>query len=58
MVQKDQLVLKIYKYLDEDYLVPEIADMLDITEERVWQIIEDVEKEDEPRDYDIPRMYR
>lgn len=54
--RKDQLILKIYKYLDEEYLVSEIADMLDLPEERVWQIIEEVEKEDE-KDYEIPRRY-
>lgn len=46
-MQKDQLILKIYKYLDEGYLVSEIAESLDMPENKIWQIIEDIEKEDE-----------
>ena len=46
-MQKDQLVLKIYKYLDEGYLVSEIAESLDMPENKIWQIIEEIEKEDE-----------
>ena len=54
-MQKDQLILKIYKYLDEGYLVSEIAETLDMPEERVWRIIEEVEKEDEPKGYEYYR---
>ena len=55
-MQRQELILKIYKYLDEGYLVSEIADTLDLPEERIWQVIEDVEKEDE-REYEIPRRH-
>ncbi len=53
--RKEQLVLKIYKYLDEGYLVSEIAEILDMPEEKIWQIIESVEKEDEPKGYEYYR---
>ena len=56
-MQKDQLILKIYKYLDEGYLVSEIAETLDMPEERVWRIIEEVEKEDEPKGYEYYRRW-
>lgn len=48
-MQKDQLILKIYKFLDEGYLVSEIAETLDIPENKIWQIIEEVEKEDDDK---------
>ncbi len=44
-MKKDQLVLKIYKYLDEGYLVSEIAEVLDMSEDKIWDIIEKVEEE-------------
>ena len=48
-MQKDQLILKIYKFLDEGYLVSEIAETLDMPENKIWQIIEEVEKEDDDK---------
>ena len=46
-MSKDQLVLKIYKYLDEGYLVSEIAEVLDISEDEVWNVIEKVEADED-----------
>lgn len=48
-MSKDQLVLKIYKYLDEGYLVSEIAEVLDISEEEIWNIIEKVEEDEDTK---------
>ena len=54
-MQKDQLILKIYRYLDEGYLVSEIAEMLDMSEEKIWKIIEKIEKEDDDCGYEYYR---
>ena len=56
MNRNSEIVLKIYRFLDDGYLVPEIAEELNMTEERIWQIIEDVEKDDMPEP-EIPRRH-
>ena len=38
-----ELILKIYKYLDEGFFIPDIAEILDIPVEEVERIIDEVE---------------